>query len=245
MFHKDKNYDNSKKILCFNMLNKQKCNYGAKCMYAHNLSEQQIEPLRHKVYTIIKCTNDLTNMDLINDNCLYETMLQLTRVCSSCNKGLCPGGYNCRNGVFNAKLKICFEDLVYGNCKRVNCQAVHLTDRGLIPYIKQKNKDKINNLKKSINKDYNIKDDGDKKEEIDKIIRIRNIDYDKITSLKKDLDNVKGILLTDNFLITHLGKNLIKDASDSDSLDEEDTNAMLKFFESSNENSDDESIFLV
>lgn len=245
MFIKDKNNDNSKKMLCFNMLNKQKCNYGNKCMYAHSLSEQQIEPLRHKVYTIIKCTTDLSHMDLINDYQLYETILQLTRICSTCIKGACPGGYNCKNGTFNIKCKICFEDLVYGNCKRTNCQSVHLTDRGLVPYIKQKNKDKFNNIKKINNKEgFDKKEDVERRDDFERKPKFRNNDFDKITKLKKELDEVKGVLLTENFLITHLGKNL-NNLELSDSENDEDTAAMIKFFDSPNENSDDDSIFLI
>ena len=265
------NHNNSKKILCFNMLNKQKCNYGNKCDYAHNLSEQQIEPLRHKVYTMIKSSTDLSHIDMVNDHQLYETMLQLTKVCSTCLKGICPGGYNCRNGVFNIKLKICYEDLVYGNCKKINCQYIHLTDKGLIPYLKQKNKDKNNNIKKT-NKSDEEKDKRPKYKSNNNNYNNNNINTtnnntnnynnnninnntnnninnsdvekeNKSSKLKKELDEVKGVLLTENFLITHLGKNLNNiDSSDSES--EYDFEQTMKYL-NDNDCSEDESIFLV
>ena len=134
------NFSNSKKVLCFNVLANKVCNYGSKCMYAHNLNEQKIEPMRHKIYTILKSSNDLSNIDLINDNKLYSGLLQMTKVCSFCMKKICPGGYNCRNGSINIKYKICFDDLQNGNCIKTNCMSVHLTSRGLVPYFVQKNK---------------------------------------------------------------------------------------------------------
>ena len=150
----EENVINNKKILCFNMLNNKKCNYGNKCVYAHGLSDQKIEPIRHKAYTIIKSVGDLSHIDLIADNKLYDTLIQLTKMCSLCNKELCPGGYNCRNGAINIKSKICYDDFMFGNCKRVNCLAVHLTIRGFIPYNKQK-KPKVDN--KVDNKEVIIK----------------------------------------------------------------------------------------
>lgn len=137
------NTHNSKKILCFNMLNYGKCNYGNKCDYAHSLSDQKVEPLRQKVYSIIKSftdqnnndTQSLKNIDLVSDKKIYDAFLSLTRMCSLCNKNLCPGGYNCRNGSINIKSKICYDDFIFGNCRRGNnCLAVHLTKKGLIPY---------------------------------------------------------------------------------------------------------------
>lgn len=129
-----------KKILCYNFLNKKKCHYGNKCDYAHSLSEQNIDPIRKKIYNIIQSNGSLQDIDLLDDIKLYEGFLQLTKVCSLCSKGLCPGGYNCRNGAINQKYKICYEDLIAKNCKKNNCPNIHLTKRNLIPYITQKNK---------------------------------------------------------------------------------------------------------
>jgi hypothetical protein len=234
----NKDGDNVKKLLCINILNKQKCNYGNKCMYAHTLSEQKIEPLRHKVYTIIKCADDLSNMDLISDINLYHTMLQMTRVCSACSKGICSGGYNCRYGTVNIKYKICYEDLVHGNCKKPNCQSVHLTERGLIPYNKQKNKEKYNNFKKS--GDVFEDSDSTKQNKIYRTYPLNNIN----NRLKKELDEVKGILITENFLINHFGK-LDEEHNASDSDKEEDTAAIMNYINNIDNDSDEESIFLV
>jgi hypothetical protein len=131
--------ENNKKILCYNIISGKKCNYGNKCLYAHNLSEQNINELREKAYNMIKNDDNLENINLIEDGKLYETLCQLTKVCSSCEKQMCSGGYNCRNGSISKALKICYDDLVYGNCKYMKCNFVHLTEKGLIPYLKQKN----------------------------------------------------------------------------------------------------------
>ena len=240
----NKDNDNAKKLLCINILNKQKCNYGNKCMYAHNLSEQKIEPLRHKVYTIIKCADDLSNIDLLSDSNLYHTMLQLTRVCAPCSKGICSGGYNCRYGTVNVKYKICYDDLVHGNCKKPNCQSVHLTHRGLIAYNKQRNRDKF--------KKYNDDDDDNENTGMSRNTNIGNTfkNY-KIykpgsinNKLKKELDDVQGILITENFLINHFGTfNKEQEMTDSDK--EEDTDAIKKYIDDIDDDSDNESIFLI
>jgi len=174
---------NSKKILCINVLNKKKCNYGNKCLYAHHINEQNIEPIRHKVYTIIKGTNNLQNINLIDDVKLYETMELLTKICNQCVKNLCPGGYNCRNGAINNNFRICKDDLMYGQCLKNGCQLIHLTKRKLVPYTKQKhNKESltchnllINYLKKNqSDMDSSDSDDDDTEE----VIRYLNSDSD-------------------------------------------------------------------
>lgn len=236
-----KNNDNLKRVLCINMINEGKCHYGYKCLYAHNLSEQKIDPVRHKVYTIIKCTDDLSNINLIDDDKLYKTMLDLTKLCAMCNKGSCPGGYNCRHGVVNIKHRICYEDLVFGNCKRNNCQSVHLTDKKLVPYIKQKNKsydkETLNEYRKN---HFNNSGERDKFFKYNK----KNVDY-KNNKIKYDLNNVKGFLLTENFLMNHFGKVINRDYFSSDSEDDEDTEKIIKFLNDDTNNSDEESIFEV
>lgn len=283
--------DNSKKILCHNMLNKQKCNYGYKCMYAHCLKEQKIEPLRHKIYTLITHTTDLSHIDLINDPVLYDNFIQLTRICSLCNKNQCPGGYNCRNGAINFEYKICYDDLVYGNCKkRATCQSVHLTDRGLMPYMKQKNGNDKKPIKLNIptlpdievesndtildniinteipdevetEEIFPINDDTVENEFIEQPIqptesftkpRYKKLNYKKIIDNHKnnkiinELDNIQGILLTENFFTTYSGKsNDTQSHSDSD-IDNDEVEKMIEYF--NNNISDDdpnESIFQV
>lgn len=130
--------NNCKKILCYNVINNKACTYGNKCMYAHTLAEQRIEPLRHKAYMILKNNNNLSKLDLVNDEKLFKTLLQLTRICMTCAKNMCPGGYNCRNGAIGPNFRICYNDLMSGNCNKMNCQSIHLTERKLVPYNLQK-----------------------------------------------------------------------------------------------------------
>jgi hypothetical protein len=67
--------------------------------------------------------------------------------------------------------------------------------------------------------------------------------YDnKKTKTKKDLDNVKGILMTESFLKSYFGKVDDLDSSDSDQLD---IGEMIKYFNDDNTDSEDASIFLV
>lgn len=263
-----------KKILCWNMLNKKKCNYGNKCVFAHNLNEQKIEPLRHKIYSMIKYSNDLSNINLESDPNLYENLLQLTKVCSSCNRGLCPGGYNCRNGAINFKLRICYDDLVYGNCKRPNCHSIHLTERGLTPYNRKKNDEIFINIEELNDDDHIIKDKqldnlinknennpiveySNKSNMINykKIIDSNNensennkkpyINYNnKINKKRNELNEISGVLLTEKFFLNHLTNDKNDKYSSDSDSIEEDVDKMIEYL--NNDSSDDDnSIFLV
>ena len=134
-----KNTQNKKRILCYNILHSPNtCKYGAKCDYAHSLDDQIIDPIRDKVYNMLRKDVDMTLIDLIHDKELYNTLSTLTRVCRECSKKLCPGGYNCRMGALNEKYRICYDDMMYGTCSRGECKYIHLTNKGLKPYIIQK-----------------------------------------------------------------------------------------------------------
>jgi hypothetical protein len=127
----------TKRILCYNIIKGKECQYGDKCLYAHSLEKQKIDPIRKKIYTILKGDNNLKNINLIKDKALFQTMTQLTKVCFHCSKNNCHGGYNCRNGSINPKYKICYDDVMYGNCKNKKCFSIHLTNRGMMPYYTQ------------------------------------------------------------------------------------------------------------
>ena len=133
--------ENNKRLLCLNTLNnKNICKYGSKCVYSHSLEEQKVDPLRHKAYTIVKNNFELSNINLVKDKKLFSTLVELTRVCYYCSKNKCTGGYNCRNGVISFKYKVCNDDLLYGNCRKIKCNGVHLTEKGLTPYYIQMRK---------------------------------------------------------------------------------------------------------
>ena len=242
------NVSNSKKILCYNIINKKICNYGTKCMYAHSLNEQKIDSMRHKIYTILKNDSILNELDLINDEKLFNTMIQLTKVCSFCLKKICPGGYNCRNGAINNKYKLCYDDLMYGNCKKNNCLSVHLTLRGLIPYIKQKKPELEVNGEKKVYGDKNryswpksFKNIVEKKP--DKIKT--NYKNDKS---KKILKEIPGILLTEKFFLNNFDKKINNQylSSESSEEDEENTQSIINYLNDiSDDNSMEESIFLI
>lgn len=121
------------RLLCCNMLNHSKCNYGNRCLFAHNVDEQRVDNNRMIVYDIIKSKEPLDNIDLSRDDNLYRTMVIFTRVCRNCTLGLCAGGMNCKHGVMEKKYRLCYKDITYGDCSSVHCDAIHLTIRGLIP----------------------------------------------------------------------------------------------------------------
>lgn len=237
------NKDNLKKILCFNMINNGYCNYGTKCLYAHDLSEQKIEPDRLSVYTLIKGTNDLNNINLLTDEKLYNNLLQLTKICVSCFRNLCPGGYNCRNGTIHPKYRVCYDDLVYGNCKKPSCSSIHLTNRGLICYNQQKKNKRDSEFfgrQSDINKDNKIIEITDNSE-----LKQKNYNKHKkhdIHILKRNLNNVQGVLLDEKFILTHFGRN-INNNTTSDSDDDEEIKKMKEYINNDSESAD-ESIFI-
>ena len=257
--------NNSKRILCHNILNNRVCNYKNKCMYAHKLSEQRIDPIRHKVYTILKNDYTLDNINLASDKKLLDSFIQLTKVCYYCLKGECPGGYNCRNGAVNNKYRICYDDLMYGNCRRFNCNSIHLTKRGLIPHYYQLSKKKYNkNQKNKYNDKYDKYDNNDKynrKSDNSKdgnskdnslsdstsTSPVKDIKMDhstqytsgKTKKFKRNLNNIEGVLLTEKFLLNNFRKT--NDNSDDSSDLDESEEKIKEMIEYLNNNSDDDS----
>src|SRR3972149_4101476 len=236
----DKNIINNKKILCYNMLIKKHCDYGSKCLYAHSLSEQKIDSMRHKIYTLLRNDDDLKNLDLINDTKLFNGLTQLTKVCTSCIKKICPGGYNCKHGAINKKYRICSDDLLHGNCKRINCQSVHLTERNLIPYSKQKMKQlnlTVENNHLDVNNVWNKIPDsifGNSYQNLDNNKKVVNKKKEPI-KYKRNLDDLGGVLLTEKFLMMNFDRKSYVDCLSSDSEEDEDIESIMKYL---NSNSD-------
>lgn len=127
------NNDNYKKILCKNINCYGNCVYNNKCLYAHSLDEQHVEPVRSIVYNMIKKNNDLSNIDLSKSRQIYNALLSLTRVCQRCAEHNCTGGYNCKHGACDSAYVICHTDLNKGTCNG-SCGKIHLTKKGLVPY---------------------------------------------------------------------------------------------------------------
>lgn len=127
---------NKKRILCNNIVLNGKCPYGNKCMYAHSIGEQQIDKYRKKAYDIIRSSYTLNDLTFSEKWVVYvyENLLQMTQLCFKCAKGVCFGGYNCKNGVSNESDVICYNDFVTGLCTNEQCGNIHLTKRGLVPY---------------------------------------------------------------------------------------------------------------
>ncbi|ATZ80576.1 hypothetical protein BMW23_0529 [Bodo saltans virus] len=132
--------NNLKKILCENMIYNGECKYDQKCLYAHNIDEQNINDKRKYIYDLIDIIDDLSQIDLKKDYSMYKSLLELTRMCKKCMDNMCIGGYNCKLGACVKKYCICANDLNNGLCKNPNCDFVHLTKKGLKPYYKKEKK---------------------------------------------------------------------------------------------------------
>lgn len=166
--HKKQN--SFKRILCKNISN---CNYGNNCKFAHSLEEQIIIPNRKIAYDIIKHKKDLSDIDLHNNNILYNNLLCLSQVCRDCIKNICSGGYNCKHGNCDSNLVICDSDLKTGVCE-MNCNKIHLTDRGMRPYI---NNICLGNIPKSIilNNTEDISSESELSDQYDNIIDLHTL----------------------------------------------------------------------
>ena len=234
---------NKKRILCYNILhNPNSCKYGTKCDYAHGLADQIIDPIRDKVYNMLKENIDMTSIDLIHDKELYNTLIVLTRVCKECSKNLCTGGYNCRIGALNEKYRICYDDMMFGTCSRGECKYIHLTNKGLKPYIIQKkiHKNKFMTNKFMANKVWS-----------NKVGSSANINKNKINKYMKMNENIinnilDGSLLTDKILRSYLDSDKLDGSVDSDEtdLDTEDFKMVTNYIDNAKNISYDEFVKL-
>lgn len=213
------NIANMKKMLCNNILTSGSCHYGDKCMYAHNLVEQNVDPLRKKAYDIIR---GIEQIDYKPDRELGKALLQLTKVCDNCMKGRCPGAYNCKYGVYDKKYQVCADDLRYGICYNTSCNCVHLTNKGLVP---------LNSTTR-----------------VEPLRIIRYADKVDKADKTKDVTVPTGTLLTEEFLLTLNRRDReSRHESDSDKVsdDTEDIERVKAYLEHQSDTDDscDESIF--
>jgi hypothetical protein len=239
-----KKNDKVKRVLCFSILSNESCHFGNKCLFAHKLEEQRIEPIRKLVYEVLQGTRRMDNIDLVNNNELYSILLQLTKVCSSCIRKTCPGGYNCKNGVLDTNYQICYDNLVNDSCKFNFCHQLHLTKIGLVAYEKQLNQYKKPELEPNVN--IGVWNDPPKSIRIPSNQKVKKY---RLVSKKHDksLNNIKGTLLTP-LSVSQLNRKYIKNTnheiSDSSESEIEMKRNMEYLNTYSDSGSDDESIFI-
>lgn len=213
--------NNVKRILCYTTLVEKNCHYGKKCMYAHTLDDQKIDDDRMEAYKILKNNSDLSNINLLSNNKLFISLKQLTKLCSYCMKGCCPGGYNCKFGTFDKKYQVCYDDLMSGNCKKKQCGLQHLTIRGLKPYNDQIS---VKELQPKIQRIIGCK-------KIPKSVFIKSSNIEK--------SELEGILLTDSFF------NKTRNESESSCMSESDEEIEKTIqYLNSHSDSNEDSIFI-
>jgi hypothetical protein len=113
------------------MIENGSCDYQSKCMYAHSIDEQNIEPIRKLANEIVESNQDLSDYDRIKDKELYKTFLDMSRICENCVNNKCTGGKNCKHGIKDKTKLICETNLKFGNCSDLDCKKTHLSNRGL------------------------------------------------------------------------------------------------------------------
>lgn len=120
-----------KKLMCKNILTSGKCSYESKCLYAHTLNEQNMDTKRKLAYDIIMGRISYINNDMKIDDEIYKIFIQLCKICDMCVKNKCPGGFNCKHGVFDKQYQVCVDDLRDGVCYNISCSKIHLTNKGI------------------------------------------------------------------------------------------------------------------
>lgn len=217
---------NFKKILCKNINSVGKCIYTNKCLYAHSLDDQNVEPIRAMAYKMIKSNDDLSEIDLTKNKQLYSNLLTLTKLCQHCEQGICTGGYNCKHGACDKIYVVCQTDLTKGTCEG-KCGYIHLTNKGLVPHAVKL----VRNMKTKIPipKATIINDDFFKKLN-ENIINIEQQYTDSSDDDKRNIniekeENIKWDTMIDNY-----NKNNYSDSSEDESyilnklqLDKEET----------------------
>jgi len=167
---------NKKRLICFSMINNEECLYDDRCIYAHSLEEQLIDPARKTIYKIVLDEHLMNTFPsfVYETEYVYNQLMFVTYLCKKCKDNKCTGGYNCKHGANLNELKICRNDLMAGQCtndtfvmvisksiidkildgatydvaKYVACRdGHHLTHRGLVPYNKYKQQLENNNKK--------------------------------------------------------------------------------------------------
>jgi hypothetical protein len=179
---------NKKKILCNSFLKGEVCQYGDKCLYAHSITEQKMDNNRKKAYDIIQNEFDLSYLDLGNkideeSTELLKTLILLTKTCQDCINKKCAGGVNCKFGVYNKSLQICYDDMMNGKCNDNLCNKVHLTKRGFNPINKYKDikkKKKFNGA--YIPKPIELNDDFFQSDKYKNLIEESELSIDEISS---------------------------------------------------------------
>jgi len=154
---------NVKKLLCFTIVNGYECKYGDNCLFAHTIEEQTKNPLRQIIFDMIYKIDDLSEINIYKDQILFNELKIYTRECRNCILSKCAGGYNCKFGTCLKKMKICYDNMIYGKCNhQVNnnycINGIHLTEKNLIPYnIRELGDDNIYDNDKITIITYNLK----------------------------------------------------------------------------------------
>jgi hypothetical protein len=138
---------NKKKILCNNILKKDRCEYGNKCLYAHDYNEQNIDDYKKNLYDLIK-SDKKVDIELNKNENLFRQLVVFSKICNECINKKCSGGYNCKYGIFDRKYQICYKNILNDSCS--GCNLIHLTDKGIKPFYYQKKNINLDQLPNGI-----------------------------------------------------------------------------------------------
>lgn len=198
-------YPNKKRILCNNMFLIGNCSYGSKCVYAHSIEEQRIDPIRKDVYAFIEKISCCTQSELTKlfytlkeqySNELFITLSQLSHLCYGCVNKKCLGGYNCKNGALDEKYLVCYEDLFLNGCTNDKCTMHHLSKYIISQQQNNANKQNNDELQEcNEHYNYNQQDDYDQYDDNEKN-EVGSLCLSEVSN--SDTDSCDDIILTLN-----------------------------------------------
>jgi hypothetical protein len=197
-----------KRILCKNIINTDelitiesnnsqpnkilKCAFMTTCLYAHNLEEQNVDASRKEAINILKDLAGISQQKIHNlskieteNSPVYDLFLLYTKTCQSCVQNKCVGGYNCKFGSPLESLVVCIDDLISGDCSKLQCDKLHLSQAGFIPYTERQRQNTVTNLQSAWKKKVIV---GSKED--DELPTISNADLDKfIDNMEEKADS--------------------------------------------------------
>ena len=109
-----------KNLMCVNMIKNGNCKYNNHCMYAHNINEQTLTPIRKLLYEIID-NGKTINTTAWSENNIFKELVILTKKCNNVN---CIGGNNCNQGIHDEKYLVCSDNLLC--CCDKDCGFYHI-----------------------------------------------------------------------------------------------------------------------
>lgn len=107
-----------KNAMCSFLINNGLCKKMDTCHKCHDITKQRLQPIKNIIYKLLFNCHKIWSYP-VNQSMekIYEGLLVHTKSCRKCENNKCIGGHNCHSGYSCNAAKICYQDLVFGNCQ--------------------------------------------------------------------------------------------------------------------------------